>query len=146
MTVSVVLAVLLALAAVLLVSLPFLREPEARDDELRPLTESEQRQLALVEERDRAVSALAELEFDQRTGKVSDEDYRRLVGPLRSRAAAALRALEPTPEPPEAPEPVPAPPPYEPSETPPEPVELPSADPPDVARVAVPADASAIRS
>ena len=77
------------------------------------------RTLALAEERDRALAALKELEFDHRTGKVSDEDYRRLVGPLRAAAAEALRALEPTgrvrmvevPDPPEPapPEPVPDP-------------------------------------
>ena len=50
---------------------------------------------ALAEERDRALSALKELEFDHRTGKVSDNDYRELVGPLRRQAAEALRALEP---------------------------------------------------
>jgi hypothetical protein len=37
---------------------------------------------------------LKELEFDHRTGKVSDGDYRAQVGPLRRRAAEALRALE----------------------------------------------------
>jgi hypothetical protein len=40
------------------------------------------------------LAALKELEFDHRTGKVSDEDYRSLVGPLRRRAAEALRALD----------------------------------------------------
>ena len=50
---------------------------------------------ALAEVRDRALGALKELEFDHRTGKVSDEDYRALVGPLRREAADALRALEP---------------------------------------------------
>jgi len=50
--------------------------------------------LALAEERDRALAALKELEFDHRTGKVSDEDYRAQVGPLRRRAADVLRALE----------------------------------------------------
>src|SRR6185437_2130359 len=50
--------------------------------------------LALIEERDRALAALRELEFDHRTGKVSDEDYRAQVGPLRRRAAEVLRALE----------------------------------------------------
>ena len=54
--------------------------------------------LELAEERDRALAALKELEFDHRTGKVSDEDYRALVGPLRREAAAALRALEPRAE------------------------------------------------
>ncbi|MBD0348960.1 MAG: hypothetical protein ICV59_07395 [Thermoleophilia bacterium] len=146
MTVALALAALLALAAVLVVALPFLRDPEARDDELHALGELERRRLELVEERDRAVAALAELEFDHRTGKVSEDDYRALVGQLRSRAAAGLRALEPGREPPEAPEPVPAPQPYEPAETPPEPVELPSPEPPDVERVAVPPDARAIRS
>ena len=34
------------------------------------------RRLALAEERDRALAALKELEFDHRTGKVSDDDYR----------------------------------------------------------------------
>ena len=60
--------------------------------------ELERRRLALAEERDRALAALKELEFDHRTGKVSDEDYRALVGPLRREAAEALRALEPRAE------------------------------------------------
>ena len=51
--------------------------------------------LLLVEDRDRALAALKELEFDHRTGKVSDDDYRAQVGPLRRRAAEALRALDP---------------------------------------------------
>ena len=42
----------------------------------------------------RALSALKELEQDHRAGKVSDEDYRALVGPLRREAAEALRALD----------------------------------------------------
>jgi len=50
--------------------------------------------VALAEERDRALAALKELEFDHRTGKVSDEDYRAQVGPLRRRAAEVLRALD----------------------------------------------------
>jgi hypothetical protein len=59
-----------------------------------------------MEERDRALAALKELEFDHRTGKVSDEDYRELVGPLRREAAAALSALGPR-RPAEAEEPAP---------------------------------------
>ena len=64
-------AAILAVAVVVFVARPFLRE-----------------------ERDRALAALKELEFDHRTGKVSDEDYRAQVGPLRRRAAEVLRALE----------------------------------------------------
>jgi hypothetical protein len=90
----VVAAVALAVAAVVLVALPFLREPDARDDRLDAPDAGEERRLALVEERDRALAALKELEFDHRTGKVSDDDYRDLVGSLRRAAAAALRALD----------------------------------------------------
>jgi len=97
-TAALVLGALLAAAAVLLVALPYLREPRAPDDTLEQPGELERRQLELAEARDRALAALKELEFDHRTGKVSDEDYRALVGPLRREAAAALRALEPRAE------------------------------------------------
>jgi hypothetical protein len=90
-----VLAALLAVAAVLFVARPFLREPVAKSDRLSEPDELDRRRLALLEERDRAVDALRELEFDHRTGKLSDDDYRTLVGALRRRAAQATRALEP---------------------------------------------------
>jgi hypothetical protein len=93
-TLALVLGAVIAVAAAVLVALPFLREPQTSDDALVSPGELEQRQLALSEERDRALAALKELEFDHRTGKVSDEDYRQLVGPLRRRAAETLRALE----------------------------------------------------
>ena len=98
MTVALVVGAVLAVACVVLVALPFMREPQPQDDALSRPDELEQRRLALSEERDRALAALKELEFDHRTGKVSDDDYRELVGPLRRRAAAALRALEPRAE------------------------------------------------
>jgi hypothetical protein len=79
---------------VILVGLPFVREPAAKDDRLVAPDELEQRRLTLAEERDRALGALKELEFDHRTGKVSDADYRALVGPLRRRAAETLKALD----------------------------------------------------
>lgn len=87
----------LALACVVYAALPFLREPAAEDDTLGDLTPARRRRLALEEERDRALAALKELEFDHRTGKVSDEDYRAALGPLRRRVADALRALESEP-------------------------------------------------
>jgi hypothetical protein len=90
----IVVGVLLAAAGVVRVALPFLREPVAADDRLDAPTESDQRRFALVEERDRALAALKELEFDHRTGKVDDADYRELVAPLRQAAAVALRALD----------------------------------------------------
>ena len=88
------LGVVLAVVCVLLVARPFLREPAPSDDSLRAPGREEEVRIALAEERDRALAALKELEFDHRTGKVSDEDYRALVGPLRRRAAEALRAQE----------------------------------------------------
>ena len=96
-TFALVLGAALAIACVVFVSRPFLREPAPAADADRlyaPDAETRQR-LSLAEERDRALAALKELEFDHRTGKVSDDDYRALVGPLRRRAAELLRALEP---------------------------------------------------
>lgn len=98
MTLALVVAGALALAAVIWVARPFLREPAPASDALDEPGELERRRLELAEERDRALAALKELEFDHRTGKVTDADYRALVGPLRRRAAETLRALEPRAE------------------------------------------------
>ena len=98
MTVALALAAVLAVLAVAFVAVPFLREPEPVSDVLDEPGDLERRRLELAEERDRALVALKELEFDHRTGKVSDDDYRDLVGPLRRRAAETLRALEPRAE------------------------------------------------
>jgi hypothetical protein len=88
------LGAMLAVAAVVFVARPFLRDPAPASDRLDELAPEARRRLALAEERDRALAALKELEFDHRTGKISDTDYRAQVGPLRRRAAEALRALE----------------------------------------------------
>jgi hypothetical protein len=128
-TIAVVLAALVAVAAVVVVALPFLREPAPADDRLAALSPADRERLRLAEERDQALAALKELELDHRTGKVTDEDYRALVGPLRRRAAGALRALdayaapemsEITPQEPEIPEPAVVP---EPRPVPHEPIE-----------------------
>ena len=88
------LGVVLAVACVLFVARPFLHNPAPTSDRLDEPGPQDEIRTALAEERDRALAALKELEFDHRTGKVSDEDYRALVGPLRRRAAEALRALD----------------------------------------------------
>jgi hypothetical protein len=85
---------MLAVVAVVFVARPFLRDPSPASDRLDELAPEARKRLALAEERDRALAALKELEFDHRTGKVSDDDYRAQVGPLRRRAAEGLRALE----------------------------------------------------
>ena len=99
MTLVLLLAALLAVACVVAVALPFLREPEPESDRLDELGGTERRRLELLETRDRALGALKELEFDHRTGTISDEDYKSLVGPLRRDAASALHALGDGPKP-----------------------------------------------
>jgi hypothetical protein len=94
-SVALLLGALLAAGCVVLVALPYLREPDPLADALDEPSELDRRRLELAETRDRALAALKELELDHRTGKVSDDDYRALVGPLRREAAEALRALEP---------------------------------------------------
>lgn len=94
MTTALVLAAALAVACVLLVALPFLREPDPASDDLAELTAAERARLALEEERDRALAALKELEADHRAGRISDDDYRAVVGVVRRDAAEALRALD----------------------------------------------------
>jgi len=134
------LGIVLAAVVVLVVALPFLREPTTVDDRLDAPGEDEVRRLGLIEERDRALAALKELEFDHRAGTLGDRDYRELVGPLRQAVASALRALERDRsyglgmtafEPPELP-PEPSPPPDEGTLPMPEPVPEPY-PPPDEA-------------
>ena len=89
---ALVLGGILAAAAVLLVALPFLLG--GGDDELDALADEDELRLELMDERDRALAALKELEFDHRSGKIDDTDYRTLVGPLRRAASEALQALD----------------------------------------------------
>jgi hypothetical protein len=90
-----VLGAALAVAVVVVVALPFLREPTPDSDALHELDAAERERLEAEEARDRALAALKELEFDHRTGKVADADYEASVGPLRREAAEAMHALEP---------------------------------------------------
>ena len=140
--VAIVLGIAIAVGAVLLVAWPFLKEPVTADDRLDALAPEDEVRLGLVEERDRALAALKELEFDHRTGKIGDEDYRSQIGQLRREAAAALRRLDgyrsgmtafETPEVPGEP----APPPDE--GTPPTPSPVPEPyPPPDEAEIPAP--------
>ena len=88
---ALVLGALIAVVAVVLVALPFVL---GTDDDLDAPDDAAERRLELIDTRDRALGALKELEFDHRSGKIDDEDYRRLVGPLRRDAAEALQALD----------------------------------------------------
>jgi hypothetical protein len=89
--IGLIVGALIAVAAVVIVSLPFLREtgePELLD---RPGTDEI---VTLMEARDHVLAALKELEFDHRIGNIDDVDYRASVGPLRREAAAALQAID----------------------------------------------------
>jgi len=92
--IALIVGALIAVAAAVFVALPFLREPVALDDDIAGATPENERRLALMESRDRALAALKELEFDHRTGKIDDVDYRALVGPLRRAAAESLQELD----------------------------------------------------
>src|SRR5213595_1777781 len=86
-------AAMVAVVAVVFVARPFLRDPAPASDRLDELAPEARRKLSLAEERDRALAALKEFEFDHRTAKVSDDDYRAQVSPLRREAAETLHAL-----------------------------------------------------
>jgi hypothetical protein len=88
---ALIVGALIAVAAVAIVSLPFLR---SSGDDVGSSTDLQDRRLMLIDERDRTIAALKELEFDHRTGKIDDTDYRALVGPLRRAAAEVLQALD----------------------------------------------------
>lgn len=109
--VAVVIGALVAVACVVWVARPFLAEPAATaaDDRFDVLDAATEQALGIAEQRDRALSALKELEFDHRTGKLSDADYREQVGPLRREAADALRQLDARATAPAAPAPAAAP-------------------------------------
>jgi hypothetical protein len=82
---------LVVAGSVAVVALPFLRRPAPQGE---GAAHRDLPGLALLERRDRALAALKELEFDHRTGKISDADYRALLGPLRRDAAESLQALK----------------------------------------------------
>jgi hypothetical protein len=97
MIAGIVVGAILAIACVVLVAIPFLRDPAPASDALNELGPDQLRLVELAEERDRALAALKELEADHRGGRIADADYRALVGPLRREAAEALRALDEDP-------------------------------------------------
>jgi hypothetical protein len=87
---ALILLFVVAAGAAAFVAKPLLREqPPPRTE----LDMQHSPSLSLLERRDHALAALKELEFDHRTGKLSDGDYRTLLGPLRSEAAQTLRLL-----------------------------------------------------
>jgi len=85
-------AVFILLALLILVAL-YLAQPYMERSATR-VSASELELSALLAERDNAINALKELEFDHELGKVPEEDYPMQRAELMKRGAEALRRLD----------------------------------------------------
>ena len=65
-----------------------------RDDKKIQKPKGKGRHAVLLEHRDSLYSAIRELEFDHRMGKVEDQDYRRMREDYTQRAATVLKELD----------------------------------------------------
>ena len=88
-----VLLAALVVAAIFVIGWPLLHTAAPEDVVAAPTAAADER-VRLREDRDQALEALRDLELDWRTGKIADEDFAVLDAELRSRAAAAIEALE----------------------------------------------------
>ena len=86
----IVLAILLTAAALLAVAYPILAKAPAA----KPATTATESLDELLGQRDAAMQALRELNFDHRVGKISDEDFVVFDASLKHEAAETLRALD----------------------------------------------------
>ena len=86
----IVLAILITAAALLAVAYPILSKGSAT----KPATTAQESLDELLGERDAAMQALRELNFDHRMGKISDEDFAVFELNLKQHAAETLRALD----------------------------------------------------
>jgi hypothetical protein len=86
----------LALLAVLLVLEPVLRAATGRVVvAAAPIfSDSDDEDDPLAARRDRALAALKEIDFDQATGKLSDEDYARMKTQFTAEALDAIQAVD----------------------------------------------------
>jgi len=87
---------LLALLAVLLVLEPLLRAAQGREQRsAEPLfADSDDEDDPVLRRRDRALAALREIEFDRATGKLSDEDFRRMYDRYSAEALVAIHEAD----------------------------------------------------
>ncbi len=83
------LRVLLAMVAVFIVGYPLVRGERDLDDD-----ESAEEAADLYHRKESAYAALKELEFDYRTGKLSEDDYRELEAKYRTEGLEVLEAIE----------------------------------------------------
>lgn len=92
MSVGSILMGLLLLAA----TLPFVIKPLLSQKRLKPVMERATR-VSSADQHQAALLALRDLDFDHRTGKVTDEDYASLRANLLAQAAVTLDAQKPQP-------------------------------------------------
>ena len=90
-------SIFLILALVLLVGIyigrPFL-QPQADAPSQREKNSAEHKRSALLADRDRLLTALQELDFDHRLGKIPAEDYPEMRSSMLQDAALVLRKLD----------------------------------------------------
>ena len=86
----IVLAILITAAALLAVAYPILSKGNAT----KPATSAQESLDELLGQRNAAMQALRELNFDHRMGKISDEDFTVFELSLKQHAAETLRALD----------------------------------------------------
>ncbi len=89
---ALVLAAILAAIALVFILLPLVRPATPRDAE-RPESPGDQ----LRQEKESVYLAIREVEFDHRTGKVSDEDHAALTARYRARAIDLLKQIDALP-------------------------------------------------
>ena len=85
---SVIVAILVSAAAVAYVAWPLVQPGPA------PVIIEDDRLTDLIGRKDATLTAIKELEFDYRTGKLSDEDYQRMDQRLRRQAIGYIQQIE----------------------------------------------------
>ena len=91
---SIFLILALIFVVALFVSRPFLAANSAADEQPVLSDSAEHRRSTLMAERDRLLTAIQELDFDQRLGKIPAEDYPAMRAALMQNAALVLRRLD----------------------------------------------------
>ena len=89
-TMAIAAAAVLGMGCTVFVIWPFLRREPAAGLGL----DSESLADELADEKSKLLVALKEIEFDHRTGKLSDEDFQKLDGEYRARALEVLRRID----------------------------------------------------
>ena len=84
----------LLLLAVFVLAAAFVARPFLENRRMAPVSADEQELSALMAERDRLITTLQELDFDQPLGKIPAEDYPAMRAELLQRAADVLRKLD----------------------------------------------------